>query len=153
MHADSYRELPFAYGVLPYPKFDENQEEYRTTTLTSYTVFCIPTDCKDPDRTAAVLEAMASESYRSVTPAYFETALKVKYAADEETAQMFDIIRDNISFDFGYIYTLSLNGISDKFKDAINKNRPEWASNVAGFESAAVASLDTLLYAIESVEE
>jgi len=154
MHADSYRELPFAYGVLPYPKFDESQEEYRTTTLTSYTVFSVPADCKDSDRTAAVLEAMASESWRSVTPAYFETALKVKYAADEETAQMFDLIRENISFDFGYIYTLSLNGISDRFKGAVNSNQPEWASNVAGLESSAVASLDTLIAAIKSnVEE
>ena len=151
-HADSYRDLNFRYGVLPYPKFDENQAEYHTTTLTSYTVFCVPADCKAPDRTAAVLEAMASESWRSVTPAYFETALKVKYAADDETAQMFDLIRDNISFDFGYIYTLSMNGISDRFKTAVNENKPEWASNVAGFEASAVDSLDKLLTTIRNVE-
>ena len=95
---------------------------------------------------------MASESWRSVTPAYFETALKVKYAADDETAQMFDLIRENISFDFGYIYTLSMNGISDKFKSAVNANKPEWASNVAGFEASAVDSLDKLLTTIRNVE-
>lgn len=152
MHADSYRDLDFRYSVLPYPKFDENQTQYHTTTLTTYTVFCVPVDCKAPDRTAAVLEAMASESWRSVTPAYFETTLKAKYAADNETAQMFDLIRDNISFDFGYIYTFSMNGISDKFKHAINQNEPEWVSNVASFEASAVSSLDSLLAAIRNLE-
>ncbi|MBO5220569.1 MAG: extracellular solute-binding protein, partial [Clostridia bacterium] len=151
-HADSYRDLNFRYGVIPYPKFDENQQEYHTTAQTTYTVFSIPADAKNPDRSAAVLEAMASESYRSVTPAYFETALKVKYASDDDTVKMFDLIRDHISFDFGYIYTLSMNGISDKFKSAINSNKPEWASNVAGFEATATAALDTLLTAIRSAE-
>ena len=45
-----------------------------------------------------------------------------------------------------------MNGISDKFKSAINSNKPEWASNVAGFEATATAALDTLLTAIRSAE-
>ncbi len=154
MHADSWRELNFRYGVLPYPKFDEDQENYRTTTLTSFTVFSLPADCKDPERAAAVLEAMASESWRSVTPAYFETALKVKYASDDDTVKMFDLIRDNISYDFGYIFTLAMNGISDKFKSTVNNSGlPGWASTVAGFETSAKASLDTLLTAIRAAEQ
>ena len=151
-HADSFRDLDFKYGILPYPKFDEAQEEYLTTTLTSYTVFAIPSNCRQPERAAAVLEAMAVESYRSVTPAYFETTLKVKYASDDDTAKMFDLIRENISFDFGYIYTSSMSSISDGFKKEINNNRPDWASAIASVETQMTGLMEFLVKSIRAVE-
>lgn len=143
-HADTYRDLDFRYGVLPYPKWDE-AADYQTTVLTAYTTFGIPADCKNPERAAAVLEAMAQESYKNVTPAYFETALKVKYASDDDTVKMFDIIRDGISFDFGYINTGALGGISDKFKDAIKNNKSGWMSTVESIRNSAETNLETLL--------
>ena len=86
MHTDAFRDVNFGYGVLPYPKWDESQTDYATTVLTTYSVLTIPTDCADKERAAAVCEALAYESWKSVTPAYFETALKVKYVADNDSA-------------------------------------------------------------------
>ncbi len=153
MHTDSYRDLNWDYGVLPYPKWDESQEEYKTTVLTTYSVLSIPADCKNPDRAAAVCEALGSESYRTVTPAYFETALKVKYSRDNESAQMFDIIRDGIDFNFGYIYTSAMNGISDQFKNAIEGNNPDWASKTEGIKASTQDKLDELVEAIRNVAD
>lgn len=151
-HADSYRDLDFKYGILPYPKFDEAQEEYLTTTLTSYTVFAIPSNCRQPERAAAVLEAMAVESYHSVTPTYFETTLKVKYASDADTVKMFDLIRENISFDFGYIYSLAMSSVANAFKNEINNNRPGWASTVTSTETKLTELMDSLVASIRAVE-
>ena len=152
MHTDSYRDLTFDYGVLPYPKYDDSQENYKTTVLTTYSVVTIPVDSKDKDRAAAVCEALAYESYNSVTPAYFETALKVKYARDNDSAQMFDIIREGISFDFGYIYTLPLEGISDEFKNAVTTS-DSWASRIASKENAFKEKLASLVEAIRDKAE
>lgn len=153
MHTDAFRDVNFGYGVLPYPKWDESQKDYATTVLTTYSVLTIPTDCADKERAAAVCEALAYESWKSVTPAYFETALKVKYVADNDSAQMFDIIRDGVSFDFGYIYTLPMEGISDQFKNAINEKKAAWTTAYAKLESKAEGDLTSLVEAIRDVAQ
>ncbi len=149
MHTDSYRDLTYDYGVLPYPKYDESQTEYKTTVLTTYSVVTVPVDSKNKERAAAVCEALAYESWNSVTPAYFETALKVKYARDNDSTQMFDIIREGVSFDFGYIYTLAFDGISDRFKDAVERSEA-WASKIESIRQAQEEKLSTL---VESIRE
>ena len=152
MHTDAFRDVNFGYGVLPYPKWDESQTDYATTVLTTYSVLTIPTDCADKERAAAVCEALAYESWKSVTPAYFETALKVKYVADNDSAQMFDIIRDGVSFDFGYIYTLPMEGISDRFKDAVG-DKSVWTTAYAKLESKAESNLTSLIDAIRDIAQ
>ena len=151
MHTDSYRDLDFEYGVLPYPKWNDTQDEYKTTVLTSYSVLSIPSDCTDTDRAAAVIEALGSESYRTVTPAYFETALKVKYAQDTDTANMFDLIKSGISFDFGYIYTMALDGISDQFKGCVLSGNQSWASKTAALQSSTEIKLTELVNSMRDI--
>lgn len=147
-NTDTFRTLEFDYGVLPYPKYDESQAEYHTTVLNNHSVVSIPVDSKDRDRAAAVIEALAYESWNSVTPAYFEIALKVKYARDNDSSQMFDIIRDGISFDFGYIYTAQLGGINDVFKNKIAGKNSSWSSAIASIQSATEQQLSDLVKAI-----
>ena len=145
MKTDAYRDLKFDYGILPYPKWDENQENYVTRTSSAISVFCIPASSKDPDMTAAVLEAMNSETYRSVIPAYYETALKVKYARDDETVQVLDILREGISMQFVDAYSTVFSGYSEIFRATIQGNKTTWASDVAAIKDAAVTKLDELL--------
>ena len=56
------------------------------------------------DCSSAVLECMASEAYRQLNEVFFETNLKLRYAPDERLAEMYDLIRESITFDFAYIY-------------------------------------------------
>lgn len=44
---------------------------------------------------------MACESRKSVIPAYYEVALKVKFTRDEESAKMLDLAFENRVFDYG----------------------------------------------------
>ncbi len=149
-NTDVYRELDFTYGVLPYPKLDES-DDYATGVLNSSSAFALTVDCPDVERSAAVLEAYASESYRTVTPAYFETALKVKYSRDDDSSQMFDFIRENIEFDFGYIYTAALGGMCDSlFRTPVVSNKPDLVSATASKKDATVALLDDLLDSIRN---
>ena len=75
--ANELREATFEYGVVPAPKWDEAQENYRNTHAYTSAFYSIPLDAKNPDMSSAVIEAMAIEGYYNVAPAYFETALKV----------------------------------------------------------------------------
>jgi hypothetical protein len=100
------------YSILPAPKYDEQQEKYRTAVAFTHTMYCIPIDAKNTTKSGAVLECMASEAYRNVTPALFETAFKYQYSNSQLDADMFEIVRDNVVFDICRPFFDSLGGDS-----------------------------------------
>ena len=106
---DLLRDMESDFGILPMPKLDESQDKYAEYVHDSSTSFSIPVTEPAPEMVAAFLEAMSAESFRVVTPAYFETALKSKYSRDSETSQMLDLIVDGIYLDLAYIYGANLN--------------------------------------------
>lgn len=123
------RDSQVEYGLLPIPKYDEAQSDYYTVSSFPYTLYGIPVDVKDPSMSAAVLEALASESYRTVSPALFETALKVKYASDNEVSEMYDIIRASNVFDIGRIFNDSMNGKTySMFRSSLQNKNANWIS-------------------------
>ena len=117
------------YTIGPCPKYDEQQEAYSTVMGNPFTLYAIPVDSVNPTMASAVMECFASESYRTTTPAVFEITLKLKYAQDDVTGQMYDIIRDTVSFDIGRIFSASLIG-QGLYRNSISGNRNSWASDV-----------------------
>lgn len=79
---------------------------------------------------------MAAESYRTVIPAFYETALKDKFSRDNESQHMIDIIIENVSFDFGNIYTNIFGdvGIGHLFRTCVNNKSNDYASLYASKE-------------------
>ncbi len=128
--ATSYlRDAEIEYGIVPMPKYNEEQQDYYTVMSFPYSLYSIPLDVKDADLSAAVLECLASESYRRVTPALFETGFKVKYATDNESAAMFDIIRASVVFDFGRVFNDSFGGTTySLFRNAVSGGSTDWVS-------------------------
>lgn len=122
--------IKFSCGILPYPKWDENEEHRSMLQRNAY--FTIPVSCKDFDMSGAVLEAWSSLAHRELQPEYFEVSMKVRYSEDEGSARMFDIIRNTLSFDIGEIFASVLANPSAAFRDQyIRVNNTDWASYVA----------------------
>ena len=139
------RDVEFTYGIVPYPKYDEDQANYVTITSFPYTLYGIPMDAKNPSMSSAVMEAMASESYRTVSPALFENAFKVKYAQDEQSSLMYDLIRSTVSFDFGRVFNNDLNGMTySLFRTAIVNQNTNWASTVKSNEKPLSKMIEKL---------
>ncbi|MCR5264757.1 MAG: hypothetical protein K6D94_12840, partial [Clostridiales bacterium] len=110
------------FGIIPYPKWDENQERYLTMVDGGHAAEAVPLTCQDPERTSVILEALNAETYKTVVPAYYEIALKVKYARDNESIEMMDMIMQSRIFDFGYVYD-NWNGASFWMENLVaNKN-------------------------------
>lgn len=140
------RDADFEYGILPMPKWDEAQEDYCTIASFPYSLYCIPLDAKDSDTSSAVLEALASESSKSITPAVFEVALKVKYSSDDKMAQMYDIIRASMTYDFGRVFTDNLDSLTySMFRDSVLGENTNWASTYAKKEKTLQSKMDKLL--------
>ena len=113
------RDMPQEYGVIPMPKFDEQQDGYNTLLHDQFTVVAIPTTVKGDrlDMVSAVMEAMASTSYKIVKPVYYEETLRTKIAQDPQSALMMDIITEGIYIDLGIIDT-SFN-IQNSLRDMV----------------------------------
>ncbi|MBO7405256.1 MAG: hypothetical protein J6V24_09880 [Clostridia bacterium] len=139
------RDTTFTYGIVPYPKYDEEQADYVTITSFPYTLYGIPIDARDPAMSAAILEAMASESFRTVSPALFENAFKVKYAQDQQSSLMYDLIRSTVSFDFGRVFNNDLNGLTySLFRSAVVSKNTNWASTMKANEKVLAKQLEKL---------
>lgn len=99
-----FTDLDFSYGMLPFPKYDEAQERYLTVPEYDFSVYGTPVTLpeEDYDMVGVIMEALCAESWKTVTPAYYDEALKGRYSADETTAKMIDLIMDGRVFDWGY---------------------------------------------------
>ncbi|MHB1153169.1 MAG: hypothetical protein ACYCWE_19765 [Eubacteriales bacterium] len=150
-NAEIYRDMSYEYGVLPPPKWDEAQEGYFTLARNVYSSFGIPVTVQDTELIGALMEAVASENYRTLAPVYFETALKVKYSRNEESSRMFDIIKNGMKFNLGYTYH-QIVGMTDHFVDCIRDNNTNWASVYATKEKTALANIEKFMTEIEEIK-
>lgn len=151
---DLLRDMESDFGILPMPKFDTAQEKYAEYVHDASSSFSIPVTEPDPAMAAAFLEAMSAESFRTVTTAYFETALKAKYSRDSETSQMLDIIVDGIYLDLSYIFGGSVNSPIGKIRGLLASagNCENAASSLAKQEKVTMKSLEKLLEKYESIK-
>lgn len=94
------------FGVLPYPKWDEEQEAYYSGGNDQFTVMVFPTDTAESDYTflGTITEALAIESAKTVRPAFYNSALKNRYSMDANTATIIDLIMAGRNFDFSFQY-------------------------------------------------
>ncbi len=134
--ASGLRDVEFTYGLVPMPKYDAEQDRYYSVVGMPYSMYTVPVDVKDSARAGALLEALASEAYRSVSPAIFETAFKVKYAESEQAADMYDLIRNTLVYDVGRTFGDTIN-VFAVFRNAVRDNNPNWSSLVASNKKAA----------------
>ncbi len=149
------RDMKDDFGIIPMPKLDENQAKYVTYVHDGSTAFMLPKTETEPDIAAAVLEAMSAESYRTVTPAYFETALKAKYVRNEDSSWMLDLIVEgsylDISIIFGSVLPEPINTMRKIF---INDNAASKAvSTLAAKETSMLKSMDAILEDFAAIED
>lgn len=115
------------FGVVPTPKWDADQDAYYTCAGNPFTLYGIVTNSSDPDMAAAVLECWAYNAYNITTPAVFEVSMKTRYAKDSESAQMYDLIRDGVTFDLGRIYGITMQDLTQTLYRNAMTNRSEWS--------------------------
>lgn len=122
------------YGIIPMPKYDENQEKYYTFLHDQFTSIGIPSvhsnDEEKVQMLGAVLEAMALENYKSVVPTYYEVALKGRYLEDSESWRMLDMIYENVKVDAGVLYTKNLGSIHQTPRNMIEAGRNTVSSQI-----------------------
>ena len=125
----SLRDMVSDFGIVPFPKYTEDQQEYGVMVEAGSRTMTVPANIANPDLSGAVLETLHFLSHRDVMPAYYEVTLKQKVSRDSLSAQMFDIIRDSICYDLGM--TMFCEAVKDGiFRDQFQNNLRKYASAV-----------------------
>ena len=137
------------YGIIPMPKFDENQESYITGVQDAYNVLSIM-ECgegQDFAMISAVLEKMALESYYGVRPYYIENILKLRNM-DFESSECFNYVLDGICFDFVDVYCADIEHVREylwRRPFQVNSSFETNWGNIGGKYNNLVKQFDTWL--------
>ena len=154
------RNMEDEMGLLPIPKYDEDQIDYGTTAHDSYTLMTVldHTYSDVPTKGEAVsayLQKSTEESYTNLRGYYINNIVKPKYFGSDETngsvtksIQIFNIIASNIEFPFISIYAPQLNGVLNTcWRNAVTDGmtaKEAYEANQTTFDDA-LAAVDSWL--------
>jgi len=149
--ASTLREMEDDFGIIPYPKWDEEQRDYHTYYSDNCTGFAVPVTVSDTEFVGIVTELMAAKSYELIRPAVYDVALKTKYSRDDDSAEMIDMILDTMIFDFTNIYAYSFGDQKSPahgLRMNSRNNSNELASYFAQYEKLYAETMDKLISSV-----
>lgn len=132
-----------SYGILPFPKFDENQQEYQSAGYDIY--WGIPlSSAGNSELIGYCVEAMSCYNYNYVVPQVWDTVLGGKLADSPDDYDMFSIIRDIQYVDLGYAFSGESNKLSELVFLICNTDAGSVVSYMESRQSAVVTLIDKI---------
>ena len=116
------RNMEDKYSIVPWPKYDELQDHYATTSQNYFTTMSIPDHSGSSIPTkgeaiSAYLEYATEYSYTDVRGYYFKRIIEPKFFGTDDSdghvtksIAIFNTIIDNLEYDFIEIYASMLSG-------------------------------------------
>jgi len=145
--------IKFEFGILPMPKYDENQSDYYSFAESSnVSLLTIPvtsvSNNESLKRTGVILEAMAAESEYTLKLEFYKNALRGYIYSDSESSEMLDKIIKNkvISLDETYGW-----GIHTVIQENLSKLTPNFASSFEAALPSIESKMNTAVDAIKSI--
>ena len=128
-------------GILPNPKFDENQDGYyHIATAWCMNPLSIPVTNKNLERTGFILEAMAAEAMYTLTPAFYNVTLQGKYIRDNESSAMLDIILNSRIYTQDELFAWGMHAV---VRDALGTVNMDFVSKIESSVSAIQTKIDS----------
>ncbi|MCL2158442.1 MAG: hypothetical protein FWH48_03440 [Oscillospiraceae bacterium] len=140
------------YGILPMPKYDDNQKDYITSS--GEFVMVVPSTIvgEELTRLSIIVEAMSAEGYKKIFPAYFKIALQTKYF-DNQSIQMLDIINEGRKPSFSFVYDSGI-GMVYALNNMLNTKPPsrDFVSFFEKRENQILKQIDKINSAFEKMQ-
>ena len=149
---DKLREMTDDYGVLPLFKYDEAQSDYYTNVADVYSLMALSSVTQDREALGAVFELLGQKSYDYVIPAYFEVALKQKYARDNIDAKMYDRVLAGCRYNFGFVYSVQIGSVIHLWRTLLNSKSKDFVSSFKSQEKVLNKQLNKLIDKYDSIE-
>ena len=110
------RESDTDFGIIPFPKYNEAQENYYAVLNGNFPTFQILITQKDPEMAGVIINALTAASSTTLKPAYYDVALNYKLLRDEDSVEMVDLKLKNRAYNLALIY--GWGGMADEFRKA-----------------------------------
>ena len=142
----------FSYGIVPMPKLSKEQAEYHTYVQDQVSSFGISAAIGNEDRQSmlsAVMEALAYHSNEIVRPAYYDSALSLRFMQDPQSRDILGTMFETIAFDYCYVTGIgsireTLRSMLPSKKLAIASRAKSWERNISKVLERDNESLDKL---------
>lgn len=129
------------FGIIPTPKWNEEQKEYINLGGSPF-FMTVPITAEDLDRTGAVMEALAYDSMGLIDKAMYDIVLKGKSSRDEESSDMLDLIFSTLQ----YYHPLANSYLNTPLADNyIWKGKTDFSSYFASVKDKIQSDIDTAM--------
>jgi len=145
------RDMETDFGIIPFPKRDESQENYHTQIGTSASYFFVPVTTNDITLTSQVCESLSYYSYVGVVPSYYEVALKEKYTRDNDVKEMLEVIRSSAMMDFTFAYSTMFSPFINTITPCDLNPTGDIASKYEANQAAWQGVIDNLLKSYDAL--
>jgi hypothetical protein len=107
------------YTIIPQPKYDDNQADYRSAMFDNYSVMSVPVTA-DQEFVSLIVEALSIASEEHVYPAYRFDSLQGTGVSDADSIDMLDTILNNTTWDIATLLSTQISMIFAVRLDIIN---------------------------------
>ena len=142
-----FREYDGNFGVLPLPKYDASQAEYRSWINYLAPVLVLPASLAKTENatrlhnTALLLDVLSFYSERDILPVYYDVVLKGRGARDVDSEEMLDLINSTKAFDASVAYDWSRQ-LSEVLSTQILKGIKDVSSLVEQYEEPIAKKIE-----------
>ncbi len=140
------RDVETDFGILPYPKLDEAQENYIANDWSGLMSVPMSVNPSSYKMVGDVIELLAYYSEEEVIPTYIDLTLGTKLARDTDSREMIQLVFDSVEFNAGMNYFGNLSAQTNMLFYTVNYmfmlvGQNYFASYLAAYESGAEATI------------
>jgi hypothetical protein len=148
----NHRDMADTFTPIPYPKYDEAQDGYRSMLTGSVLMLGIPVTVASAENAGLVIEALSEHSAGELNDATYERVLSYQTMRTEDALDILKVIHKSLIVDFGY---LTLKGSGQQLRwvvgDLVKAKSTDVASFHAKYEDAVMKFYDDLLTKYEKL--
>ncbi len=150
-YAPQMRTMDQDFGIIPYPLYDEAQQDYRIPMITvALTYVSVPVTNADMENTGIFMEYYAYLGRRDIMPALYDKLLLGKISRDNESSAMLDIIFNNRIFDTGMVF--DFGGLRTNLRTMYHGLREDFASSFEKSSKVVSKNIDKLVKQFEELD-
>lgn len=147
---ENRNDITFSWGMIPFPKYDENQEEYSSAGYDLY--WGVNRNVFDRQEiVATVIEALSCQNYNNVIPVVWEEFLGLKLSENQIDYNMVCIVRDASFVNPDYVYGDQILGMSDLLNLWESSDVSSLSSHITAKTSLAKVSLKLFVDKIKAL--
>lgn len=151
---EKFRNYQSEYTIIPYPKYNDQQELYHTYLDARAGAVAIPitVDVESMSNVGLLLEALSCASHYDIIPTYLESVTHSKYSRDADSIEMLDYISEGRIWDIGYTF-YDTNQYSWVIHHKLKASNGNITSALAAMESSSMAYYERILESYKQLAE